>query len=39
MQVVMNKKEKEQLVIKLYQDGNPIRISYGRLNGFSQFSY
>jgi hypothetical protein len=25
MQVVMNKKEKEQLVIKLYQDGKPIR--------------
>jgi transposase len=25
MQVVLNKKEKEQLVIKLYQDGNPIR--------------
>jgi hypothetical protein len=25
MQVVLNKKEKEQLVIKLYQDGAPIR--------------
>jgi hypothetical protein len=25
MQVVLNKKEKEQLVIKLYQDGKPIR--------------
>jgi transposase len=25
MQVVLNKKEKEQLVIKLYQDGQPIR--------------
>jgi hypothetical protein len=25
MQVILNKKEKEQLVIKLYQDGKPIR--------------
>jgi prefoldin subunit 5 len=25
MQVVLNKKEKEQLVIKLYQDGKPVR--------------
>jgi transposase len=25
MQVVLNKKEKEQLAIKLYQDGQPIR--------------
>jgi hypothetical protein len=25
MQVVLNKKDKEQLVIKLYQDGKPIR--------------
>ena len=25
MQSVLNKKEKEQLVIKLYQDGKPIR--------------
>ena len=25
MQVVLNKKEKEELVIKLYQDGKPIR--------------
>ena len=25
MQVVLNKKEKEQLAIKLYQDGKPIR--------------
>ena len=25
MQVVFNKKEKEQLAIKLYQDGKPIR--------------
>ena len=25
MQVVLNKKEKEQLVVKLYQDGKPIR--------------
>jgi transposase len=25
MQIVLNKKEKEQLVIKLYQDGKPIR--------------
>jgi hypothetical protein len=25
MQIVLNKREKEQLVIKLYQDGQPIR--------------
>jgi hypothetical protein len=25
MQVVLNKKEKEQLVIKLYQEGKPMR--------------
>jgi hypothetical protein len=25
MQVILNKKEKEELVAKLYQDGNPIR--------------
>ncbi len=25
MQVVLNKKDKEQLVIKLYQEGRPIR--------------
>ncbi len=25
MQIVLNKKDKEQLVIKLYQDGKPIR--------------
>ena len=25
MQVMLNKKEKEQLVIKLYQNGKPIR--------------
>jgi hypothetical protein len=25
MQVILNKKEKEQLVIKLYQQGKPIR--------------